>query len=121
VASESTDARGTNRRTAPGLDADADVVVVSGVPRTVRDGALPDLAAEFLRAGARSVVLPLWPVDAAPDRRFAGAVRDALSAGASASEAARRAVEAVRERFPSPRHWGGWCVFGSGGPLEEVS
>jgi hypothetical protein len=111
--------RGADGRREPEID--AEVVVLSGVPPTMRDGAVRELAVELLRRGARSVVLPRWPVAAEPEALFLDGVRDSLDAGAACVVAVQESMKAVRGRFPAARDSAAWCVFGSGGTLEERS
>jgi tetratricopeptide (TPR) repeat protein len=115
-----TERRGRRTRRRPRSDR-AEVVVLTGVPASAPEGAVAAFADDALRAGASSVVAPLWPVDPGPERRFVDALRAALEGGTACVAAVRAAAEAVAARHPGVRHRGAWCVFGSGGPLREVT
>jgi CHAT domain-containing protein len=73
----------------------------------------------FAIAGARTLVMTLWPVDDRDARRWMKAAYTAhFSRGKSAAEAARLAArELLRERRArgldtSPFHWGGFVAAG---------
>jgi hypothetical protein len=70
------------------------------------------LQRSFLLAGAKSVVVSLWPV---PDRETCDLMREFYSlllVGMPRAEALRRAQEMVRVRQPDPALWGGSILQG---------
>ena len=67
----------------------------------------------FLVAGARSLILSLWPVDDQATRELMRDFYTRWAAGASKSEALRQARLALRRRHPHPRDWGAFVLVGS--------
>ncbi|HEV8198938.1 MAG TPA: CHAT domain-containing tetratricopeptide repeat protein [Candidatus Polarisedimenticolia bacterium] len=72
----------------------------------------------FERAGARTVILSLWGADDASARAFMRALYAARSAGATTTEAMRRAAvrlledQRARGRTTHPYYWGGFVATG---------
>lgn len=129
--SDETDSRLSAREIATDWRLDADLVFLTGC----RSASGVSAAAEgwlgfqyaFLRAGARSVLVSLWPVDDAAAallvREFYARLRtsDPLGSRAAALEGARRAVRewrnAAGERpFAHPAYWAGFALIGDPGP-----
>jgi CHAT domain-containing protein len=124
------DSRLSAREIATGWHLDADLVFLSGC----RPASGMSAAAQgwlgfqyaFLRAGARSVLVSLWPVDDAVAARLVREFYARLPAGASmgsrgvALEGARRAVRewrdpAGRQPFAHPAYWSGFALIGDPG------
>jgi CHAT domain-containing protein len=78
------------------------------------------LQRSFLLAGAKSVVVSLWPV---PDNETCDLMREfyrLLLIGAPRVEALRSAQEKVRARQPDPAIWGGFILQGDRRPLQHL-
>ncbi|MER8887719.1 CHAT domain-containing protein [Mesorhizobium sp. M0816] len=78
------------------------------------------LQRSFLLAGAKSVVVSLWPV---PDSETCDLMREfyrLLLIGTSRVEALRRAQDTVRARQPHPAFWGGFILQGERSPLQHL-
>ncbi len=101
-----------------GVDLSAARLVVlsaceTGRGREITGQGVMGLRASFVTAGARTLLMSLWPVpDAATARlmeRFYGALwRD----GAAPGEALRRAQADVAASYPAPVNWAGWILAG---------
>jgi CHAT domain-containing protein len=96
----------------------ADVVVCSacqtGAGRYLAGEGLIGMTRAFFVAGARNLVVSLWPV---PDlltaklmQAFYGFLRD----GSPVDEALRRAKAGVRRRHPDPYYWAAFITLGAG-------
>jgi tetratricopeptide (TPR) repeat protein len=104
------------------LSLDADLVVCSacetGLGRLRRGEGVAGLSRAFLLAGARCLVLTLWPVPDGPTRRIMVAFAEQLRAGRDPAAAMHAARSAVRRRHPqvfaSPWTWAGFVVVGAG-------
>ena len=76
------------------------------------------MAQALLAAGARCVVLSLWPVPDRPTRRLMLAFYQALRRGEPPADALRAAKADVRRRYPriyrSPFTWAAFVVIGDG-------
>ena len=76
------------------------------------------MAQALLAAGARCVVLSLWPVPDRPTRRLMLAFYQALRRGEPPADALRAAKAEVRRRYPriyrSPFTWAAFVVIGDG-------
>ena len=76
------------------------------------------MAQALLAAGARCVVLSLWPVPDRPTRRLMLAFYQALRRGQPPADALRAAKADVRRRYPriyrSPFTWAAFVVIGDG-------
>lgn len=88
----------------------------SGGGRVRAGEGMMGLANAFLVAGVPCVVGTLWPVDDAVTARLMEAFYRALSDGATAADALRRAQEAVRgdPRTRHPFYWAGFVLVGEG-------
>lgn len=98
------------------LTLDADLVTLSACDTGLGDIASGDdvigLVRGFLFAGTRSIVASLWPVaDVETAELMTGFYRDL--AGASRTEALRRAQLAVRGRHPHPFYWAAFQITGA--------
>ncbi|WP_432994666.1 tetratricopeptide repeat protein [Dactylosporangium sp. CA-233914] len=100
------------------LGLDADLVVCSACQTglgTVRAGEGPiGMARGLLSAGARSVVLSLWPVPDLATRRLMVALYEHLRAGIAPAEALHR-TRAALLRDGSPLVWAAFVLVGAGG------
>lgn len=99
------------------LDLDGSVVVLSACDTgaaSVRDGD-EVLGAQygFLLAGARHVVMSLWPAHDAMTADLMDDLHRVLGSGATAAVALRTAQLAQRERAPHPWWWSGFVVSGA--------
>ncbi|HEX6864154.1 MAG TPA: CHAT domain-containing protein, partial [Thermoanaerobaculia bacterium] len=104
-----------------GLHLPADLVVLSAcetaLGREVRGEGLIGLTQAFFHAGARRVLVSLWPVDdqataALMHRFYSGLFTDGLSPAA----ALRQAQDSLRRepRWSSPSYWAGFMLQGEG-------
>ena len=69
----------------------------------------------FLLAGARTLVLSLWPVSDEATRELMTAFYEGWADGLSKVEALRRARMELRERSPHPADWGAFILVGDPG------
>jgi len=95
----------------------ADLVVLSGCS-TGAHAVLPGdelfgFARAWLRAGARGLVLSLWPAEDQSTCQLMEAFYRELLHGAPPPAALRAAALRVREQFPHPLHWAGFLFMGS--------
>ena len=70
------------------------------------------MARIFLESGTRNILVTLWPVADEAARRFGECFHDALGAGASPSEAARRARTALRAAGAPAAEWAVFRLVG---------
>jgi hypothetical protein len=82
---------------------------------------LVGLARGFLHAGARTLVVSLWPVHDESTARLMEAFYRGLGAGRPAEDALREATLALREEFPHPYHWAPFVLIGRGGPVASAT
>jgi len=111
-----------NMREIAGLDLNAEFVALSacetGLGRIYRGSGAVSLAQAFMRAGARSVAVSLWPVYDASTSRFMKAVyRRAWRHDASWSAAIAATKRAFAggdhgERLQAPRFWAPFVYYG---------
>ncbi|UWU76215.1 CHAT domain-containing protein [Bradyrhizobium huanghuaihaiense] len=101
-----------------------EMVVLSACETGLGDSFLGEgmfgLHRSFLFAGAKSVVVSLWPV---PDAETCDLMQEfyrLLLTGAPRVEALRRAQETVRARQPDPAIWGGFILQGERRPLQHL-
>ncbi len=73
---------------------------------------LVGLVRGFLHAGARSLVVSLWPVHDATTAQLMAAFYGALRAGSPAAAALRQAMREVRAEHPHPYHWAPFVLIG---------
>ena len=71
------------------------------------------LAATLLRAGTRSVIGTLWPVESMTSAFFFTSLYRSLGQGAPTSVAFRNAQAATRVAHPAYRDWGAFTLIGS--------
>src|SRR5207248_11493731 len=71
------------------------------------------LARGFLHAGARAVVVSLWPADDAATALLMESFYRHLADGRRRATALRLAAQQVRERFPNPYHWAPFILVGA--------
>ncbi len=105
---------------------DADLAVLSacstGLGRDVRGEGLVGLTQAFLAAGARGVVVSLWPVTDRSTAELMVGLYGGLSRGLAAPEALREAKLALAGRggpYAHPHHWASFIVVAgtpAGGP-----
>ncbi len=72
----------------------------------------------FLAAGARSVLVSLWPVDDESTAQFMSSFYGHLFDELSPAEALAKASRELREVWPSPYHWAPFALVGA---LEDVT
>jgi CHAT domain-containing protein len=108
-----------------GLRLDADFVALTacftGSPsgRSITNP-LSGLAQAFLTAGARSLLVSHWAVDASPTELFTRALAEAMRDGETLSQALRSACGRVRKSgdnpsLSHPAFWAGFSIIGDGG------
>jgi hypothetical protein len=99
--------------------ADGAIVVLSACQSGLgasRPGGVIGLPRAFQLAGAQTVVMSSWNVDdAATADLMAGFARNLVETGRPATAFAA-AVRDTRARFPDPRHWAAFGVFGVARP-----
>ncbi|KAJ6656674.1 hypothetical protein lerEdw1_003561 [Lerista edwardsae] len=90
--------------------------------RVTAEGAI-GLTRAFLAAGARCVLLALWPVPVAASKAFAHAFYTALLGGLQASSALGEAMRTVQSspQFAHPSNWAGYMLIGSDVKLNSPS
>ena len=78
------------------------------------------IARAFLGAGARSVLVSLWPADDEATMEFMKLFYRQLFHGQSASEALNKAIKSMREsdRFSAVRYWAPFVLIGDDVTLE---
>ncbi|MET7403763.1 CHAT domain-containing protein, partial [Dactylosporangium sp. NPDC005572] len=104
------------------LHLDAQVVVCSACETAtgrIRAGeGLVGMSRALFYAGARSLVVSLWPVADRPTRRLMRRLHDQLRAGHPPAEALWRAKRHVRQSHPQvyrhPREWAAFILVGDG-------
>ena len=98
------------------LDLEAWLVVLSacqtGLGRILGGDEIVGLTRAFIYAGTPSVISSLWPVDDLSTSVLMSELYTALCSGQDKGRALRRAQQAVRQRFPSPRSWAGFVLTG---------
>lgn len=109
------------------LDLDADLVVLSacstGLGREVRGEGLVGLTQSFLAAGARGVVVSLWPVDDRSTADLMASLYAGLSDGLGAADALRRAqleIVAGGGNRAHPYYWAPFIVVAGTGPGDST-
>lgn len=103
-----------------GLDLNADLVTLSacdtGLGRIAKGEGLIGLTRGFLHAGARSVMVSLWPVQDRLTADFMASFYRALLDGQTKPEAMRTAKLAMLEAHPlaaRPYYWAGFVIAGA--------
>lgn len=95
----------------------ADLVVLSacnsGQTFSGRGDALLGVAHAFLAAGAQRLVASLWRVHDEATARWMEIYHRAYRTQLDPSAAHRAALQALREEWPHPFYWGGFCVLGA--------
>ena len=97
---------------------DADLIVLSacqtGLPHILRGDELVGLMQSFLLAGARALLVSLWPIDDAATATFMRTLYDSRKAGADTPEAMTRAMAQVRSQpqLSHPYYWGAFIFVG---------
>ena len=96
------------------LDAELAVLSGCGTGLSAVQGAdeLVGLTRGLLYAGARSVLVTLWDVNDESTAKFMEELYWHLAAGASASEALRRAAGLLRQSYPHPYYWAPFVLIG---------
>jgi CHAT domain-containing protein/tetratricopeptide (TPR) repeat protein len=100
------------------MNLSADAVILSacstGIGKEVRGEGLLSLNNAFLQSGARSVVASLWKVDDHAARELMKIFYREMAAGATTSEALRRAQIGLRQnpQYQSPFYWAAFTVHG---------
>jgi CHAT domain-containing protein len=99
-----------------GLRLAADVVVCSACQTglgKIREGeGLISMSRAFFFAGARSVIVSLWPVPDLPTARLMQFLYEDLRAGQTPAAALRHAKLKARERYSDPYSWAGFIAVG---------
>jgi CHAT domain-containing protein len=105
------------------LRLDADLVMLTACNTAASDGeqhsdALTGLAASFIQAGARSVLVSYWAADAEATEVFVEHLFSAANRMLPRAEAIRRAMLATRDeaggRFSKPAFWCAFVLVGDG-------
>jgi CHAT domain-containing protein len=73
---------------------------------------LVGLVRGFLHAGARSLLVSLWPVHDATTAQLMASFYGALRSGSTATAALRQAMREVRAEHPHPYHWAPFVWIG---------
>jgi hypothetical protein len=99
-----------------GLRLGARVVVLANCAHSAANIGPETLAASFLAAGARAVIVPLWPMD---DRDVESLMRElyrTLDTGQPIGDAFRQAQDHQRRTSGTqhPHYWAGWSLWGDG-------
>lgn len=101
-----------------GLKLSAELAVLSacdsGRGRITGDGVL-GLTRAYIAAGVPTVVVSLWPVSDQATAVLMTTYYDRLQKGSDKAAALREAMLATRERFPNPRLWAPFTLYGVGG------
>ncbi|MFI7632901.1 CHAT domain-containing protein [Nonomuraea sp. NPDC049400] len=94
------------------MTVDARLVVLTAIERGVASGA--GLAHALLHAGARSVLLPLWPVSAEVTRALMRDFHTRLRSGTAPAQALREAVLELRDLYgpAEPDLWAPYVLVG---------
>jgi CHAT domain-containing protein len=99
-----------------GLSLGAQLVVldngVIGRGQALAAGGVGLLARAFLYAGARSLLVNLWPVEPPAADQFYQQVYTSLEAGLDPREAVFQARRQLRQQQPAPWIWGAWQLWG---------
>jgi CHAT domain-containing protein len=102
------------------LNLDVDLVVLSacdtGMSAVHRGDELVGLIRGFLYAGARSIVATLWEIEDESAARFSTALYAGLRGGDGAVDkaaAVRRAMLAVKAKWPHPLYWAPFVLTGA--------
>jgi CHAT domain-containing protein len=82
---------------------------------------LVGLARGFLHAGARNLVVSLWPVHDDSTVRLMDAFYARLGSGLAVEEALRAAMLELRRELPHPYQWAPFVVIGRGGMVTPSS
>ncbi|MEM6930778.1 MAG: CHAT domain-containing protein, partial [Myxococcota bacterium] len=94
---------------------DADLVALSacetGLGQSSHEGTIGLLRA-FVAAGARSVLVSLWPVDDDATQTLMVAFHEGYRAHGNKARALRDAMATTRERFTDPQRWSGFVLVG---------
>lgn len=109
------------------LDLQAELVVLSScesaLGQEIRGEGLVGLTQSFMAAGARGVVVSLWPIkDRAAAALMERFYRGLLEDGLAPPEALRRAQVSMRAQagWGAPYYWAGFIYQGEGAPLEHI-
>lgn len=109
---------------AASLQLDSDIVMLTACNTAASNGdqlsdALSGLAASFIRAGARSVLVSYWEADAEATEVFVKNLFNPVHRTLPRAEAVRRAMIATRDdasgRFAKPAYWSAFVLVGDGG------
>jgi tetratricopeptide (TPR) repeat protein len=99
-------------------EADCQLVVLSGCEtasaRVLPGDELVGFARAWFHAGARALVVSLWPVEDVATAELMRLFYDTLCAGARLQEALRRAALELRAARPHPWWWAGFIAVGDG-------
>lgn len=100
------------------LDLTAELVVCSACQTAagtfLAGEGLIGLSRAFLTAGARNLIVSLWPVSDRLTRRLMRLLYQELAQERPVAEALHRAKAAIRERHPDPYHWAAFILIGPG-------
>lgn len=96
----------------------ADLVVLSacdtGLGKLGKGDDMVGLTRAFQLAGARSVLASLWPVSDRHTAFWMDSFHRQLRAGVLPPEAARQAALDTRAKYPNPRSWAPFVLYGTG-------
>ena len=85
---------------------------IIGRGQALADAGVPHLTRALMYAGARSVLIKLWPLPPAISREFYQQVYTLLQEGRSPGQAVLQARQQLRRRHPDPRLWAAWQFWG---------
>ena len=95
---------------------DADLAILSGCDtggvEALAGDELAGLSQAFLHAGARALVVSLWPVDDAATARFMRSFHEHRLAGHEITGALAAAAAEIRRTRPHPWFWAGFTAVG---------
>ncbi len=109
------------------LQSDAELVVLNGcntaVGKDLRGEGMLGFSRAFFHAGARSLILTLWPVNDQASAELMGEFYRQYFAGASPAAALRTAQLSIRKqpRWQSPYYWAGFVLQGDWPSLTRPS
>ncbi len=86
--------------------------VIIGRGQTLAGEGVSHLTRAFLYAGARSVLVNLWPLPATTAQEFYQQVYTSLLDGQSPGQAVFQARQQLRHSHPDPRLWAAWQLWG---------
>jgi CHAT domain-containing protein len=94
----------------------ADLVVLTSCAHASSTYGPAPFPTSFLAAGARAVIVPLWPLDDRDVESFVRELYRTLDTGQPIGEAFRQAQDHQRRTSGTqhPHYWAGWALWGDG-------